>query len=243
MNPSLVRLGALPLICAVMALEVLMTHSNTFLFLSLNQATHALPPYLWSNLTVLGDAALTPLCLLFWWRRRPDLLWAGLLTALTAFLFSHGLKDFFNSPRPPAVLAVEVIGPRLLHGSFPSGHTTTLFSLAGLLILGLPLRHRGGMAALILLACAGALSRIALGVHWPLDVLVGAAGGWLSAGLGLAMAQRWPRAQRFGYPLALIILGALAIHGLTRGPDGLPGTYLMEKGWIILALVTAFLRR
>ena len=232
------RCWVLPLLCLGLALEILVTNSNVALFLWLNQISHALPAWVWSHLTTMGDAALAPLCLLPWWRRRPDLLWAGLLAALLAFLFSHGLKHWFDAPRPPAVLTVSVIGPRLLHSSFPSGHTTAIFTVIGLFVLGFPLRTRW-LVALVLLAGAVGYSRIALGVHWPLDVLVGAAGGWICAMLGILMAHRWPQGQDRGRGIALLILLALAFYDLWRGPNGMPGIQPFQKGITMVCLLTA----
>ncbi|MFB9838010.1 phosphatase PAP2 family protein, partial [Actinoallomurus acaciae] len=78
--------------------------------------------------------------------------------------------------RPPAAgWAVHASG-----FAFPSGHTVTSATAAGLLIWAL-CRHGGGwprtvaVALLTVWAVAVGLTRIYLGVHWPTDV----AGGWL----------------------------------------------------------------
>ena len=135
------------------------------------------------------------------------------VSAVLATLWVHGLKEPIGALRPPAVLAPDsfhVIGKALRAGSFPSGHTTTIFTLAGVLALHFP--GRGHTASFAVLALLVGLSRCVVGVHWPLDVLGGAFGGWLSAAFGTLIAQRWPAGRRrlpqafFG----LILAGAAA---------------------------------
>ncbi|NDU86520.1 MAG: phosphatase PAP2 family protein [Ferrovum sp.] len=236
--PPLSRIFLVPALALLGAGFIALSHNNAPLFLTLHALFQSLPPVLWANLTALGDAALTPLCLILFVRRRPDLLWAGLLAALLAFLFSHGLKHWVDAPRPPLIYSnLSVIGPRLLHGSFPSGHTTTIFTMIGLLILGLPITQAKFLWMLMFLACAVGLSRIALGVHWPLDVLVGAAGGWLCAGAGLVWAQRWTWGMHAGRWLPLLILGILAAYDLGRGPDSLPGVYGLQISVAVVAWI------
>jgi len=74
-----------------------------------------------------------------------------------------------------------VIGPGYRHDSFPSGHSSTLFSTLAVLALGMQgsWLHRR-FPFLLLLGVLAAISRCGVGVHWPVDVLVGAATGWLS---------------------------------------------------------------
>ncbi|HWJ96210.1 MAG TPA: phosphatase PAP2 family protein, partial [Telluria sp.] len=45
--------------------------------------------------------------------------------------------------------------------------------------------------ALLVLAVLVSLSRVMLGVHWPLDLLGGMLGGWAAAWCGLALHARW----------------------------------------------------
>ena len=99
-------------------------------------------------------------------------------------LVRYGLVIAVQRPRPPAADWLTSAGGR----SFPSGHTTTSATVAGLLCLGL---RRGpsprpaavvGVTAAVVWALAVGLSRGVLGVHWPSDVL----GGWLLAATLLA---------------------------------------------------------
>jgi len=88
------------------------------------------------------------------------------------------VKIACDRPRPPvhfAALGVEVRAPDGVppDSSFPSGHAQTAFAAAVYLALLFP---RGALAFIALAALAG-LSRVALGVHYPSDVIAGAALG------------------------------------------------------------------
>jgi undecaprenyl-diphosphatase len=96
------------------------------------------------------------------------------------------IKSATRRVRPDMALASEACGRLLVPVdlySFPSGHAST--SLAAAITLGaffpalLPL--------LLVLALCIAASRVALKVHYPLDILAGWALGGLMAGLGLLL--------------------------------------------------------
>ena len=183
------RIWPLPLAAALGFLVIYATDSNRAVFAVLNQLGPLTGDWLWANLTVLGDTLVAlALCLLLW-RRRPDLLWAVLFAALLATLWARGFKPLLEVPRPPAVLeGLHVIGPAYKANSFPSGHATTAFTLAGLLVLAFGWRSWASGAVVV--AALVAISRAAVGVHWPLDILAGAFGGWLAAAAGLWLANR-----------------------------------------------------
>jgi membrane-associated phospholipid phosphatase len=171
--------------------------TNQSLFLWINQACTALPDWLWASLTMTGHtsmafALLTPLLLPRWRARGGSLVITSLfICALLGGLAATLLKESFQLPRPPAVLAADtfhLIGHKLDLVSFPSGHSLTAFAIATLLILGLQLRA-WFTAALIALACLIGLSRLAVGAHWPLDVLAGAIIGFLCAYLSSIAAK------------------------------------------------------
>ena len=100
----------------------------------------------------------------------------GVTAACADLLVSFGLKPLLARPRPCHEL-VNLIVPYGCGGAFglPSGHATTSFAIAGVL------NRRWMWAA----AAISALSRVAIGVHYPTDVVVGAALGtsigWISA--------------------------------------------------------------
>ncbi len=213
--------------------------SNRNLFLYLNGLGTLASDVLWQNLTVLGGtlAGLTLLAPLI--GRRPDILWSLTLAAILATLWVHGLKDLVDALRPPAVIPPEllhIIGPAHHYGSFPSGHSTTIFTVAG--ILSLYLRR----SALIWLLAAAALlvglSRIAVGVHWPLDVLGGAFGGWLSAVLGTLLAQRWRwGVSRSGEWILGLGLASCALALLISPDTNYPDAIMLQRGLALVCLL------
>jgi undecaprenyl-diphosphatase len=107
-------------------------------------------------------------------------------TILIAESSSGALKAWIDRDRPP--LADPTPKPLLdlpSTSSFPSGHATVSFACATVLALAVP-RLR---APLFALAALIAFSRVYVGVHYPFDVLAGAALGLL-LGVGIAIARR-----------------------------------------------------
>ncbi len=233
---TLTRTLILPSITAMMALIVWFTGKNLPLFIWLHALLLGLAQTPWVYLTLIGDASFTPLPLVFFLRRRPDLPWAALLAACLAQVITHTLKPLINEPRPPAVLDITVLGPHLMHGGFPSGHATSIFLLAGLMVMGIPLRVMGVLLWVGLAVSVG-LSRIAVGVHWPVDVLAGATIGWVCAAAGLAIGQRWPWGSTGrGRWLPIIVLAITGIYDLSGDHAGFPGVTWFRIGAPLAAL-------
>jgi undecaprenyl-diphosphatase len=94
-----------------------------------------------------------------------------------------GLKALVDRERPPSRYAMPEPLVRVPHdASFPSGHAATSFAAATILSFAWPRLA----PFLVLLAAAVAFSRVYVGVHYPLDVLWGAALVVL-----IAFALRW----------------------------------------------------
>jgi undecaprenyl-diphosphatase len=158
----------------------------------------AIPPLdlFFSTITWLGSAwVIIALVVLFFavkkhtylYQHLPWLVAAMLLAGLCVFV----LKKMIPRPRPltdfaPLIEAgkvqIHVLGEQLRYRSFPSGHAQTVFTAATYLSLLLP-----RWSPLFLCVAVGVgLSRIYMGVHFPLDVIMGglvgaafASGAWL----------------------------------------------------------------
>jgi undecaprenyl-diphosphatase len=106
--------------------------------------------------------------------RRPQVLLLTLAALAAAEVLQWGLKRLVDRPRPhlpPGAPHPLVKLPA--DASFPSGHATVAFACATTIALLVP---RLAVAVLVL-ATAIAYSRVYVGVHYPLDVVAGAAIG------------------------------------------------------------------
>jgi undecaprenyl-diphosphatase len=109
------------------------------------------------------------------WRR-----WGVLVLTVVAVALADsaatGLKAIFDRPRPPLRYAEPKTLVSVPHdGAFPSGHAATSFAAAAMISFAFP-----RLAPFLYLLAAGiAFSRIYVGVHYPLDVIGGAALGLL----------------------------------------------------------------
>lgn len=184
-------------------------------FAALNGTAARLPPALWAALSLCGSVLGTLALLAPTLKTQPRWLASALLAAPLGTLFSVGGKRYFDVMRPAGVLeagSFTQIGQKLYVHAFPSGHATTAFLVAAVLILAWPKAASRPQLALCVFGVAAlvALSRIAVGAHWPLDVLVGASGGWLCGSCGVWLSGRLSFWQKPGgvRAMAAIALGA-----------------------------------
>jgi membrane-associated phospholipid phosphatase len=183
---------------------VLTLGANRAVFIDINSFATSINPFIWENLTYLGDTLAVCAIMLLFIRKRPDLIWSGIFATIIATLIVNIIKLYFNLPRPPVMIEknlINIIGPALSSHSFPSGHTVTIFTLTGILMFYF--RSFLSRFCLIILACLVGISRIAVGVHWPEDVLAGASLGILCAITGVIIVSKlgWNKNK----PVQLII--------------------------------------
>jgi|SRR3972149_5212407 len=162
---------------------------------------------------------------LFIWlinKRRRLLRRRWLAQTFLAMIIAYGLSAiiglFYFRARPFVDYDVNQLLTLLAtHKSLPSDHATIAFVLA---ISILFISRRLGVLALIIAGLI-ALGRVFVGVHYPLDVLVGAV-----LGSGVALLTHW-----LGYRQTMVISGRVA-RGQGRGRQlGFPTANLNLNPW------------
>lgn len=127
-----------------------------------------------TRITHVGGASVTLLFLFSWGMIAPMPLKVWALQGFFALSASHLVvrlcKHFLPRIRPYLRLQLHTFPNPLADYSFPSGHTTAIFSIAVTFILQEP------WTALLFfpLAMLVGLSRMYLGLHYPTDVAIGA---------------------------------------------------------------------
>lgn len=195
-------LWGLPLTILVI---VVMNHLNhvpqleTFMLIN-SSSIELLGRQIWPSITLLGDT-LVLLCLMSPLLLLKGRIVIGLVAAIPAGgLASVVLKKLFSAPRPGDVLDPEsfhVLGGLLTGKSFPSGHSITAFAACSVVyacLISARELQRSSIAVFcgtFLLATLVGLSRIAVGAHWPTDVIAGACIGWVAGLSGVALTHKF----------------------------------------------------
>lgn len=103
----------------------------------------------------------------------------GLSQGIGAIITNVATKNTIKRPRPFDVIeGIQTLIPAPTDWSFPSGHTTSSIAAGTLLLMRMP--KKVGVPAFIT-GLLISLSRIYVGVHYPSDVLAGAAAGVFAA--------------------------------------------------------------
>lgn len=240
----------IPLALSAVLLAVMLYEPvNRAAFFAINGLPRVTGTWVWANVTVFGDALVLFAVLFPWLRDRPHWILACLFAFLIGTPLLHLMKAAFDVPRPQAVLNGEAlvrIGPRYMMHSFPSGHTATAFTIAGVAVLS----GCGAWTAAVFLSLASlvGLSRIAAGVHWPADVAAGALLGWGSAAAGVLIAGKVPiaRSPWFRRIAGVVLFAGLAYAALAydaRMPEARWTVKAAALAGIVWWMVPALIRK
>lgn len=196
------------------------------LFFYLNQKLCRLNA-LQHNITQLGNAFIT-FSLLGVFVLYAIKVWEMLVVgSLFSLIFSKGLKSFFDIPRPVMAFGKEqvcVVGETLSnYSSFPSGHSITIFTMLTVLMFSFVKKTQSKknwlriiyFSFFIIFGGVVALSRVAVGAHFPIDVFVGSVIGYISGILGILVVKKFILqkyiSNRKYYPFFIITFGISSI--------------------------------
>lgn len=236
-------LGRWALACALVGLTLFLFCGHQAGFARVNGLAAQTPAWVWEWLTVLGDERVAFALALVLSRRYPRVFWALIVAALVGIAYTHTLKPLFAALRPAGALdpdAFNLIGPRHRKNAFPSGHSVTAAVFFGVWVYYL--RSKARRALLVLLAVGAGLSRVAVGVHWPVDVAAGLTGGLLAAWAGVLLARGSPwGVLDSSVHLAFVVLAAMLTVTLLYWDGGYGGAAVMQRVLGFVALTTAVL--
>ncbi len=189
------------------------------IFLAINSLWSNVPS-LAHNLTQLGDASVAFALLLVLFIA-PKLWEALIASSLLSLVLSALFKTIYAMPRPARAFenTFNIIGERLAGtNSLPSGHSIAIFTILSVLLFAfMPSTRKWRLPFIIGITLLGVfvgLSRVGVGAHYPLDVLVGASLGCVCGVFGVLVASKtrifaWLDSH-FGL-LIFATLGAVAV--------------------------------
>ena len=232
-------------VCIAAGLWVHASDVNRQWLLAVNQGAW-LPDQVWLFITQWGDSGQGLVLLLALWITQPWKMAWVLKAWLMGVIASPLLKAAWNTPRPLSVLDPEwlhAIGNAPVGGNaMPSGHSMAAGCLAALLFWGWGRGGQGLRWLVLVMGCLIGVSRIAVGAHWPGDVLVG-------FGLGVLLvlvAHKWeqvqpwaPRLSSARAQMVLLVLMGLVTLALWRMPTEGLGMTLARSLVTALAAISA----
>lgn len=216
-------------------------------FLALQRWTEAVPDAFWATWSVLGLGLSATLVAALVADENmgsvASMLWALVLGGLAVQIVKHT----WPLPRPIAVMpadAVHVIGHRLRVGSMPSGHAAMIFALAVALARDRWRRQRWLAPMLLALGALGAVARVAVGAHWPGDILVGGGIGVLGVAAGVAVDRRTGLRSWLSTPAGRQLFAVVQLVGgvvLICSDTGYPSAALVQWALGVGSIVSALL--
>ena len=143
-------------------------------------------------------------------------------------MFSSVLKDLFLIPRPAAAFdnnSFVIVGRALPgHSSLPSGHSITIFTVLTILLFAfMPKKLNRKILWSFLIIIIGLIlvfTRVGVGAHHPLDVIVGGLVGYISGLIGIFFNQKykiwsWINTKK-SYPFFIVLFLVCSIIVITK---------------------------
>ena len=173
-------------------------HLQKDVFLFLNAKLSQFPAIEY-QMTQLGDALVLYSFLAIFILYAPKIWEALLIGSIFSGIFTFFLKTLFKVPRPASAFdnsTIVTIGKVLCgHNSLPSGHTITIFTALTIIMFAfLPIRKNPKFIWYLIIAFVGftlASTRVGVGAHYPLDVLIGSIIGYISGLFGIFFCRKY----------------------------------------------------
>jgi membrane-associated phospholipid phosphatase len=175
------------------------------------------------NLTQIGDALIFLSLLTIFIVYAPKI-WEALISAsLVSLIFSSVLKNVFGVPRPSEMFdntTFIIIGKKASgFASLPSGHSITIFTtLTVLLFAFMPKKMNHKIVwsfSIVTIGLIIAFSRVGVGAHYPLDVIIGGIIGYISGLIGIFISQKYPIwnwvNNKKSYPIFILLIVVCSI--------------------------------
>ncbi len=185
-------------------------------FILLNATLSQFPNTVY-NLTQLGDTFIILAFVSIFLLYAPKI-WECLLSAsLVSAIFSSLLKNLFSIPRPAEIIdnnGFVIIGKTLTgYSSLPSGHSITVFTILTVCMFAfMPTKLNYKILWYLFIIIIGLIlvfTRVAVGAHFPLDVIVGSIIGYLSGLIGIFISRKytiwaWVNNKKY-YPIFIVL--------------------------------------
>ncbi|UPK67297.1 phosphatase PAP2 family protein [Chitinophaga filiformis] len=210
---------------------------DVFFFINYNLGQY---PDIIYNLTQLGDASIILSILSIFILYAPKM-WESLMSAsLVSLVFSVGLKNILRVPRPAVMFdnnCFVIIGKKAVgFASLPSGHSITVFTTFTVLLFAfMPEKPPHKILWVLFTIITGltiAFTRVGVGAHYPLDVIIGSIVGYISGLAGIFISRKysiwaWVNNKKY-YPIFILSLLACFMSLISQ---------VIDKNLIILYFV------
>lgn len=197
------------------AYKYIQLQKASFFFINYNLGQF---PNIIYNITQLGDASIFLSFLSIFIVYAPKI-WESLISAsLVSLVFSVLLKNIFSVPRPAVVFnnnSFIIIGKTAVgHASLPSGHSITVFTTLTILLFAfMPEKLSYKILWFFFTIISGliiAFTRVGVGAHYPLDVIIGSIIGYISGLTGIFISRKykiwdWVNNKKY-YPIFILLM-------------------------------------
>lgn len=182
-------------------------------------------PILAYNLTQFGDALVFLSFLSLFVVYAPKIWEALLSTLVVSIVLCCPFKSMFAVPRPAATFdnnSFFIVGKAVCgRNSLPSGHSITIFAVLTVLLFAfMPKQLKFKIlwiCTIIIVGFSLAFTRVAVGAHYPLDVIIGSIVGYVSGLVGIFISRKykiwaWINNKKY-YPILvlLFVLGGVLL--------------------------------